>query len=389
MSSEADSIDDASPVELSVEPDGATAPPTSTRLLLLRETTGLSSSSVEPVEHDNEATAHATRTRRLPLPERTERSSDRSSDRASPDAGHPGADRIDTSSVEPVVHDEAEAPPSSAMHLLHREFTDRSLDRSADTGAPTSTTWRSLRETTDGSISHRSLERSSADTDAAGHPGALCAEAAAMPFSSSSSGKIVSEAVEYFSETVKEVSETAKYISSKPVKTYVSAELEDHASSSPHQYFSGPAKYDSSPMKDVSSPMKDVSSPMKDVSSPMKDVSSPMKYVSSPMKDIFSEVKHASSEPENYSSSSSPEKYISSSSRRARNLEATPTRQQQQQQQRQRRRLATEVEEGIRAAHQEDPDLRAKDADLKLLNVRLGRVMGGGGGGYRHAGQQR
>lgn len=49
-----------------------------------------------------------------------------------------------------------------------------------------------------------------------------------------------------------------------------------------------------------------------------------------------------------------------------------------------RRRLAKEVEEGIAAAHEEDPDLRAKDADLRLLNVStLKRVGGGGGGGGR------
>lgn len=47
-----------------------------------------------------------------------------------------------------------------------------------------------------------------------------------------------------------------------------------------------------------------------------------------------------------------------------------------------RRRLAAEVEQGVAAAHEEDPDLRNKDTDLRLLNVgswggRAARVWGG------------
>lgn len=53
-----------------------------------------------------------------------------------------------------------------------------------------------------------------------------------------------------------------------------------------------------------------------------------------------------------------------SSSPRDRKLEATRRRQ------RRRLLLAKEVEEGVRAAHQKDPDLQVKDADLRLLNVR-------------------
>lgn len=37
-----------------------------------------------------------------------------------------------------------------------------------------------------------------------------------------------------------------------------------------------------------------------------------------------------------------------------------------------RRRLAREVEEGVAAAHENDPDLQNKDADLRLLNVSEG-----------------
>lgn len=34
-----------------------------------------------------------------------------------------------------------------------------------------------------------------------------------------------------------------------------------------------------------------------------------------------------------------------------------------------RRRLAVEVEQGVKAAHDEDPDLKEKDKDLRLLKV--------------------